>query len=45
VPKVEMGIEGVQLLMDYISAKRPKKVLIPVELISRNSVFKQNGKN
>ena len=44
VPKVEMGIEGVHLLMDYISVKRPKKVLIPVELIARNSVLKINNK-
>jgi LacI family transcriptional regulator len=44
VPKVEMGIESVRLLMDYLSSKRPKKVLIPVELISRNSVLNINGK-
>ena len=45
VPKVEMGIESVRLLMDYLSSKRPKKVLIPVELISRNSFLNINGKN
>jgi len=45
VPKVEMGIESVRLLMDYLSSKRPKKVLIPVEIISRNSVLNINGKN
>ncbi len=44
VPKVEMGIESVRLLLDYLSSKRPKKVLIPVELISRNSVLNINGK-
>jgi LacI family transcriptional regulator len=45
VPKVDMGIEGVRLLIEYISAKRPKKVLVPVDLISRDSVLKINGIN
>ncbi len=44
VPKVDMGIEGVRLLMDYIASKKPKKVLIPVDLITRDSVLKINGK-
>jgi LacI family transcriptional regulator len=45
VPKIDMGIEGVRLLMSYFSEKRSKKVLIPVDLISRASVSKRSGKN
>jgi LacI family transcriptional regulator len=44
VPKVDMGIEGVRLLMEYISSNKPKKVLISVDLVSRDSVLKINGK-
>ena len=45
VPKVEMGIEGIKLLMEFLSYRRSKKVLIPVELVARKSVRKIISKN
>ena len=45
VPKVEMGIEGIKLLMEFLSSRRSKKVLIPVELVARKSVRKIISKN
>jgi LacI family transcriptional regulator len=44
VPKIDLGAEGVRLLMEYFLNKKPKKVLVPVELIPRKSVAKINGK-
>jgi len=42
VPKIDLGIEAVQLLIDYIKAKNklPKKIIIPTELIIRGSTKK-----
>jgi DNA-binding LacI/PurR family transcriptional regulator len=47
VPKIEMGTEGVRLLLGLFANnnQKSKKVLVPVELIPRESVIKIKNKN
>jgi DNA-binding LacI/PurR family transcriptional regulator len=42
VPKVEMGVEVMRLMADILGnvSDKPKKVLVPVELIERDSTAK-----
>jgi DNA-binding LacI/PurR family transcriptional regulator len=44
VPKVDLGTESMRLMLDVLKKKIKsiRKILVPVELIIRDSVFRLN---
>jgi len=46
VPKIELGIEAMRLMLDMLQNAHatPKKILVPVELVERKSTGPANGK-
>jgi LacI family transcriptional regulator len=44
VPKIELGVESLRLILELLKNKtaRPRKILVPVELIERQSVDRLN---